>query len=42
MKETCPECGNDDLDKIYHPPTFAIPECWHFECAECDWISEVN
>ena len=31
----CPECGSIDVDKVHHPGTFALPECWCSRCAEC-------
>lgn len=32
----CPECGSDDIDRVHHEGSFAIPECWYFLCHECD------
>lgn len=38
----CPECQSDDVVRIHHPATFALPECWSWACMECDheWGTE--
>ena len=32
----CPACGSDDIDKLHHQPTFALPECEFLYCNECE------
>ena len=31
-KYDCPKCGSDDVDKLYHAATFAVDECWFWNC----------
>ena len=33
---TCPECGAT-LRLYYKQPTLAYPECWVWECEECEY-----
>lgn len=32
----CPECGCAERTKRHHPGTFAVPECWFWQCDECE------
>lgn len=36
-KETlnCPKCMSNDVDKMHHASTFALPECWYWWCNDC-------
>lgn len=35
---TCPDCG-EELERIHHPPSFALPECWTWACG-CGYRTE--
>jgi len=32
----CPACHSDDVTRITHPPSFAVPESSSWECLECE------
>jgi hypothetical protein len=29
-------CGSTDVARVWHAPTFALPECWFWYCHECE------
>lgn len=33
----CPKCESIDVDKVHHDATFALPECWHWFCNNCEY-----
>lgn len=32
----CPKCGCAERTKRHHAGTFAVPECWFWQCDECE------
>lgn len=40
--QTCDKCGSDDVDKIHHQSTAALPECHTWRCAECGNETDPN
>lgn len=36
----CPRCGSEEMNRVHHAATFALPECWVMECGECGYEGE--
>ena len=38
----CPVCHSEDIIRVTHPPSFALPESSSWECLECEhtWGTE--
>ena len=36
LLDRCPNCCSDDVDRCHHSATFALPECFYYQCNECD------
>jgi hypothetical protein len=32
----CPNCESEEVLRLHHAPTFALPECWFWFCEECE------
>jgi predicted RNA-binding Zn-ribbon protein involved in translation (DUF1610 family) len=33
--EPCPKCGSTETERLHHAATFALPECWFWQCEKC-------
>lgn len=32
----CPKCNGQDVERIHHQASFAIPECYYWLCENCE------
>lgn len=39
-RRCCPHCQSEEMARVHHAASFALPECWVMECGACGYHGE--